>query len=121
VVQYPRVEICGFLNATSSFKQGTETMKLPQLGIFNQSMIANIWRRAIAYLQEYDHEKLKPCPLMNHDINMNNYSASIKQDFEKILPDGDYRYEHRMWNDEDENIFSKSVYERFKTMEDSFI
>jgi hypothetical protein len=106
---------------SSSWMQGVKTVNLPQIGIFNQSMVANLWARLVDYIQKYDSEKLKPCPLTNHDINMYNFSASIKQDFEQILPSGDYRYDHRLWNDEDENIFSKSVYERFKTMEDSFI
>jgi len=64
-----------------------------------------------------DHmpEKLHPCPLLRDDLKDINVSSSIKQDFEKMLPHGEYRYDHKFWNEEDDLIFFKSIYERFNT------
>jgi hypothetical protein len=101
-------------------EKGIDAVKFPDVGIFNTSMLENIVYRFILYLSETAPKRIAPCPLVKDWLNDYNISAYIKQDFERILPDGEYKYEHRFWNDRDENIFTKTVYERFKTMEDAF-
>lgn len=54
-------------------------------------------------------------------IKQLNFSSNNKFDFETLMLDGDYRYEHKFWSDEGENIFQKTVFEKFKTGEDSFL
>jgi hypothetical protein len=89
---------------------------IPQIGVFNKTFI----REQIVKLSEKLAQGIHLCPLVQDDFKEFNYSSEGKQDFEKTLPDGDYRYEHKYWNDEDENIFTKTVYERFKTGEEAF-
>ena len=65
-------------------------------------------------------EKVYLCPLQHDDLKLFRSSSSNKFDFEKIQPDGDYRYEHKYWTDDDENIYTNTVNEMFKTAEDAF-
>lgn len=65
-------------------------------------------------------EKIHPCPLHQNDLKEFNFSGSPKFEFETFMPDGDYRYEYKYWNDEDDNIFQKQVYETYKTGEEAF-
>lgn len=51
----------------------------------------------------------EPCPVKVQSIKFYNFSSSQKQEFEKMMPNGEYKYEHRFWNDEDDNIFNDST------------
>ena len=108
---------------TAFFKNGKlDTIaNMPLVGVFNESFvregIKSIFENAIAKYPE----KVHPCPLRRDDLKFFNFSSNNnKFDFEKIQPDGDYRYEHKFWRDDDENIFTHTVYEKFKTGEDAF-
>jgi hypothetical protein len=101
--------------------KGIDKVDLPLYGVFNSSMVKKLLKDAINYHEKYIDGGVQPCPLHKNYFKIFNFSTYAKNDFEKILPNGDYRYEHKYWNDQDENIFTKTVYERFKTMEDSFI
>lgn len=94
--------------------------KLPKIGVYNESFVANELINLKGRFDEEGSDAFHPCPPNRNDFKQFNFSSNTKMDFEKIMPDGDYRYEHKAWNDDDENVFTKIVYERFKTGEDSF-
>lgn len=76
--------------------------------------------QASEHLEKNYPNKILRCPLESNFMKDYNSSSRIKNDFETILPNGDYRYERRFYNDEDDNIYSSTVYEAFNTREDSF-
>jgi hypothetical protein len=118
----PKADLCSFLNLSTAIqKEGIDSVKLPGYGVFNNTMVKNILEGFYQYHEKYVPGGISTCPVNRDYFKIYNYSSSIKNEFEKILPNGDYRYEHRIWNGQDDNIFTKTVYERFKTMEDSFI
>jgi hypothetical protein len=113
--------MCQFLNLTKFFDLETvDPSKIPNVGVFNKSTIMTGLKMAINYHESANSKALHPCPIVKGEFKQYNVSSSLKLDFEKILPSGDYRYEHLYWNDDDDLIFKHTVYERFKTQEDSF-
>ena len=97
-----------------------EASKLPRIGLFNSTMVRTVMNMVKKFVRKSNSTALHPCPMINGDLSVFNVSSYIKHDFETIMPDGDYRYEHMYWNDEDELVYKKTVFERFKTMEESF-
>ena len=91
--------VCAFQNGNLD-----TIANMPLFGVFYESfvreVIKSIFENAIAKYPE----KVHPCPLQRDDLQFFNYSSNDKIDFEKIQPDGDYRYEHKFWSDGDENI-----------------
>ena len=120
VFKWPHFEVCSFMNITNFMKLGDDIkskIKLPLVGIFNDSFVRDT---AQVFYDQEDPQKRHPCPLLKDDIKRYNYSSSKKFSFEMLQPDGDYRYEHKVWSDEDANIFTATIYEKFKTGEESF-
>lgn len=120
IYRTPKVDVCPFLDIFMDIKN-KRNFKVPAFSFYNESFIRE---NVIKY--QADFERLNPnmmqrCPLKRDFFKTYNISSSNKQAFETILPNGDYRYEHKVWSDDDENIFTKTVYETFKTEEDSFI
>lgn len=97
------------------------TMSVPLIGIFNASFVRDWLTLLYDKYDKYWPDKLHFCPMLPNDMNVYNLSSSVKEPFETLLPDGEYRYEHRYWNDDDDNIFTKFIYEQFNTKEASFI
>ena len=71
-------------------------------------------------INKREPERIHECPLHRDDLKAYNVLSLQKHDFEKIMPEGDYRYEHKVFADDDDNIFTKTVFERYKTGEKSF-
>lgn len=97
------------------------TFEVPEIALFNQTFVKTFLLKAKSDYEETNPQKLHRCPLDRDFFKFYNFSSSSKYDFEKILPNGDYKYEHKVLTDDDENIFAVSIYETFKTEEDSFI
>jgi hypothetical protein len=115
---FPTFDMCALMNLTENYGKTNATAVIPQVGIFNQSFIKQQIDVLHENTREYFPEKFHPCPLKVDDLTVFNYSSILKNDFERTLPDGDYRYEHKYWTDDDENVFTKVVYEKYKTGED---
>lgn len=98
-----------------------DKIKIPAVGVLSESSIRELIEMYMNNKNEESFHNLHPCPLQVDDMRVYNYSSNRKLDFEKLQPDGDYRYVHKFWNDDDENIFTATIYERFKTGEVSFI
>lgn len=113
-------EACQFLNLTRFNEENLMDQNLPGIAIFNKSLVHDIILEVIKILKKLAPEKLHPCPLTGDFFHFLNYQSDWKQEHEKIMPDGDYRFDHKFWNDEDEKVFEFNVYETFKTREKSF-
>lgn len=120
VFAYPKIEMCQFLNLTGINPDDVTMDKVPMVSIFNQTSslqwglrMRNFWINAFP-------DKFHSCPLYGDDFKFMNFSSNNKHDLEKMMPDGDYRYEHKIWNDDDDLIFQAGIYERFKTGEAAF-
>lgn len=117
------VEVCQFLNLTKNEQVVDSYFKnvdVPKFSIYNESFVKIILNTALERYKIVYAKKLHPCPLDRNHLKDFNTSSSYKFDFETLMPDGDYKYEHTNWNDEDDNIFQKTVYEKFRTGEESF-
>jgi hypothetical protein len=113
VLKFPLFEICSMLKQISGLEKGlNSSVEFPVINGFSvQDMLFYLK----SYYEENFPKKLKPCPITNDFVTDLNVSAYIKHDFEKSLPSGNYKYVHRIFNDEDANIFTKIVFESFKT------
>jgi hypothetical protein len=122
VITTPRIEYCSYLNFSHlAFQEVNESaINLPLMGNLNNSVVLNIVKIGRDFYKETAPWKLQRCPLHEDFLTDLNFSANMKQEFEKFFPSGDYRCVHRFWNSKDDNIFTKFIYERFQTMEDSF-
>jgi hypothetical protein len=121
VFKFPQVEVCSIADSILSVNnENIHNFTVPMFGIYNQSFIRDRIVEAKETFNRRFPGRLHQCPLQRDDFKLYNISSYIKNDFEKILPDGDYRYEHKFWNDDDENIFTVTVYEAFKTGEPAF-
>lgn len=94
--------------------------KAPAIGIYNDSFIRGNIYKFQADFESINPDKLHRCPLKRNLLKEFNISSSNKLEFETVLPNGDYKYQHKIWNDGEDNIFTKTVYETYKTDEDSF-
>jgi hypothetical protein len=106
------------MNISGVVNDPDASFDIPQVGIFNQSFILEESIRIFKNTQEKHFSKFHPCPMRVDDISVINHTSTEKIDFERTLPDGDYRYEHKYWNDDDDNVFTKTIYEKYKTGED---
>ena len=122
VFAWPAYEFCIYANMSALYKSGKfDTIQtFPLVGVFNESFIKERVKYVFDRVNAEHPEKFHPCPLQRDDLKLLNFSSNNKHDFERTQPDGDYRYEHKYWNDEDENIFTHTVYEQFKTGEYAF-
>ena len=118
VFKWPKLEMCAFFNISEFFHPDKiDSIKLPGVGIFNNSIVKS---QVLKAMERTDRYKFHPCPVSEDFFYYVNVSSQIKMDFETILPDGDYKFDHRYWTDDDETVFRNIVYEKFKTMEDAF-
>jgi hypothetical protein len=54
------------------------------------------------------------CPIKGKDFQFFNYSG--KMPHEKNYPRGDYKYEHRLYTDDDEELYKMTVYEHYESL-----
>lgn len=100
----------------------TKDFNVFQVSIFNASFIReNILKAMEAVKKAKASHKFQRCPLIHDAFIETNVSSNTKMDFERTLPNGDYRYEHKFRSDDDHNVFTKTVYETFNTGEYSFL
>lgn len=118
-LKYPRIELCSIFESFKRLK-GNRNLPIPLVGNFNESYVRKKMLQASEHLEKNYPNKILRCSLESNFMKDYNSSSRIKNDFETILPNGDYRYERRFYNDEDDNIYSSTVYEAFNTREDSF-
>lgn len=115
----PKFEICFYLNLSkilyNASQDDIDRLKIPGIpGSFNTTVIKKQW--VMLYNRFKDNaEKTQPCPLHQDFLKFRNFSSLDKHEFEYFLPSGDYKYQHRFLNDQDENVFEFKVYETFKT------
>ena len=109
------------MNFTDIFKNHGKIKEVPSVGIYNETFVRSRLVEFFTTLKRSYPDKLHPCPVHRDDLKFFNFSSTQKIEFEKILPDGDYRYERKFFNNDDDNIFSFTVYEKFVTREPSFI
>lgn len=117
IYNLPEFEACGYLNLTASLTDGQDPLKDPIFVSMIQAnpAVAQFLTKTISFLKEKLSNRLRPCPIKQSLMSGYNVSAYLKLDFEKLFPSGDYRYDHHLWNDEDSNIFTRIVFERFRT------
>jgi hypothetical protein len=106
------------MNISGVMNDPDASFDIPQVGIFNKSFVLQEAIKSFKRAQEINPAIFHPCPMRVDDIKVINYTSTDKNDFEHTLPDGDYRYEHKYWNDDDDNVFTKTIYEKYKTGED---
>ena len=102
-------------------KQFPTAVNLTLARIFNTSFVKNFVKHVLEAINAIIPEKVHPCALYRDQLKFINFPSSSKSDFEKVQPGGDYRFEHRLCNEGDENIFTNTVHEKFKTGEDAFL
>jgi hypothetical protein len=120
IYKVPSIEVCSVLKALQTIDDPSQKTELPGWGIFNQTFVREVILGVKKTALEVAPEKLKPCPDIDNFFKFQNMSTSRHNDFERSFPDGDYRADLRAFNDEDDNIFTYTTYERFKTGEDPF-
>lgn len=91
---------------------------MPKVGYYNETFIRMHVISLAERIRKFNPEKLHLCPMRLDDLKYYNQSSLNKSEHEFYLPDGDYRYEHKYSNDEDDNVFTKTIYEKFNTGED---
>jgi hypothetical protein len=106
------------MNISQVIDDPEASFDIPQVGIFNQSFVLQEAIKSLKRAKNKYLSKFHPCPIRADDFKVINYTSTDKNDFERTLPDGDYRYEHKYWNDDDDNVFTSTIYEQFKTGED---
>lgn len=118
----PKFEVCFYLNLSRFIDNATQDdidrYEIPEIsGLFNVSVIK---KGMMAVFKRYKDNpiaaKTQPCPLHKDFLKFINYSSMKKNDFEHYLPSGDYKSQHRYWNDRDENVFECKTYETLKTV-----
>ena len=118
VFKWPLLELCAFLNISDFLHPDKiDSVKLPGIGVFNNSMVKG---QVLKAMETFDKDQLHPCPLSKDFFYRTNQSSLQKMEFETILPDGDYKFDHSYWTDDDAQVYRFVVYEKFKTMEDAF-
>ena len=120
VMKWPQFEICSFLNMTANLPQGNiidiiKRTKFSSVLIYNETVVQNTMIMLAEKYKDSLNERLHPCPLDTDSFKEYNISSSLKQPFEYYFPSGEYRYTHRFWNDEDDEIYTRIIYERFLT------
>lgn len=85
------------------------------ISFLNESVTRNELLKQIDFKRNYQSDSISPCPFQSFHLNHKDFSSNNKKDFEKLLPHGDYKYDHKVWSDDDGNILTISVYERFNT------
>lgn len=111
--------MCRFMDIMLSVSKNN-SVEIPAYSIYNQTYVRDRILELKEDIEKHSPQKLHSCPFFGDDLKEYNFSSSRKGDFEKYFPDGDYRYVHRFWNKEDANIFTSTIYEKFKTGEDEF-
>lgn len=121
IIKTPKFDICALLDICVKIDNNV-TFEVPEIAIFNQTFVKKfVYDTKSGYERNYNNQKIHRCPLERNFFQVYNFSSNLKHDFEKLLPNGDYRYEHKVLTEDDETIFAASIYETFKTQEESFI
>jgi hypothetical protein len=122
IIKLPQIEVCAFFNLSKEIKEvGIDSVKLPEVGNFEGTPVKDFVMSIIRIMEENYPKKFQPCPLKPDFFTNYNISAYVKYDFEKNLPSGDYKYVHRYWNDDDKNILTYTVHEKFTTNAKAFL
>jgi hypothetical protein len=122
IIKLPQIEICAFFNLSKAIREvGIDSVKLPEIGTFQGKTVKDFAISIIRIIETNYSKKFQPCPLKPDFFKNYNISAYVKYDFEKNLPSGDYKYVHRYWDDDDNNIFTYIVHEKFTTNAKAFL
>ena len=117
----PRFDLCALLNLTEIVKNNGKVKRVPSVGVYNESFIRERVVDILAGIKKYYPDKFHACPMHRDDLKIYDFPSSYKHAFEEILPDGDYRYERKLFNDDDDNVLTYTIYQKFSTREPSFI
>lgn len=113
VIRTPQMELCTILNLTKLLTfDDFELINIPIIGNYNMSN-QMFFENTKNHIKNINFTLMHPCPLFGDDFVILNYSSSTKHVVEKTFPRGDYRYEHIMWNDDDNLVFKKTIFEKF--------
>lgn len=93
---------------------------VPKIALYNISFMKRLILETRNSVVNRFPDKLHSCPLHRDDAKVFNVSSHYKNFWETSFPDGDYRYEHKVWTDDDDAVFNVTICERFKTGEDPF-
>lgn len=118
----PRLELCQFKNISSLLVDGVipDDVEVPAVSIFNNTYVRSMANGFLKAFKNSSNYEMSPCPFLKNDLRWINESSSSQSNVIAKLPNGDYRKHFSFFNDDDKNVFTRILYERYLTHEDSW-